>query len=77
MWNKKDNALIREFTFPDFKTALVFVIKVGELAEEANHHPDITLGWGKVTVSLTTHSAGGVTENDEQLAKKIDAIDMQ
>lgn len=66
--------MVREFNFPDFKTALGFVIKVGELAEAANHHPDINLGWGKVSISLTTHDAGGVTEKDRQLAKEIDEV---
>lgn len=74
MWQEKDNSLVREFNFPDFKTALGFVIKVGELAEAANHHPDINLGWGKVSISLTTHDAGGVTEKDRQLAKEIDEV---
>jgi 4a-hydroxytetrahydrobiopterin dehydratase len=74
MWQEKDKALVREFSFPDFKTALAFVNKVGELAEAANHHPDIQLGWGKVVVSLTTHSEGGVTDKDRQLAKEIDNV---
>ncbi len=74
MWQEKDKSLVREFTFPNFKTALAFVNKVGELAETANHHPDISLGWGKVVVNLTTHDAGCVTEKDRQLAEEIDDI---
>ena len=74
MWQEKDNALIQEFSFPDFKSALAFVNKVGELAETANHHPDIQLGWGKVIVLLTSHDAGGITDTDRQLAREIDNV---
>lgn len=74
MWQEQDKSLVKEFSFPDFKTALAFVIKVGELAEKANHHPDISLGWGKVSISLTTHDENGVTEKDRQLAKEIDEV---
>ncbi|MDB5163585.1 MAG: Pterin-4a-carbinolamine dehydratase [Candidatus Saccharibacteria bacterium] len=74
MWQEKDKALVREFKFADFKSALGFVNKVGELAEAANHHPDIQLGWGKVVITLTTHSEGGVTDKDRQLAEKIDGL---
>ena len=64
----------KEFRFPDFLQALAFVNKVGALAQEENHHPDLQLAWGKVQVSLWTHSAGGLTENDFILAAKIDAL---
>ena len=74
MWEEKNKSLVRKFSFSDFKSALAFVNKVGDLAEAANHHPDISLGWGKVVVSLTTHSEGGVTEKDRQLANEIDQI---
>jgi len=74
MWNEENNSLVQEFKFVDFASALDFVNKVGALAEEANHHPDIELGWGKVKVKLTTHSADAVSEADHQLAKKIDHI---
>jgi 4a-hydroxytetrahydrobiopterin dehydratase len=74
MWQEQNKALVKEFSFPDFKSALSFVNRVGELAEIANHHPDISLGWGKVIVNLTTHDAGGVTEKDRELAKNIDKI---
>jgi len=68
--------LVKEFSFPDFKTALTFVNKVGELAEAANHHPDINLSWGKVLISLSTHDEGGITEKDRRLAKDIDGIEV-
>ena len=74
MWTEQDNSLRQEFTFPDFATALAFVNQVGVLAEKANHHPDVELGWGRVVVSLQTHDAGGVTNKDKELAAQIDAI---
>ena len=77
MWQEADNTLTQEFKFPDFKTALQFVNKVGELAEQMNHHPDIELGWGRVKVSLTSHDEGKVTDKDRQLADKIDGIQEQ
>lgn len=67
-------ALAREFKFDDFKSALEFVNKVGELAEEQKHHPDISLGWGFVSVWLTSHDAGGITDRDRKLAEIIDQI---
>lgn len=72
-WTQGNN-LRREFKFKDFKEALDFVNKVGELAEEANHHPDIELSWGKVVINLITHSEGKITEKDYALAKKIDTL---
>lgn len=73
MWHEEENSLVREFKFADFKSALNFVNQISELAEKANHHPDIELGWGRVKVSLTTHSAGKVTQKDYNLAQKIDS----
>lgn len=61
-------------TFPDFKTSLVFVNRVGELAETEDHHPDIYFGWGFVECTLTTHSAKGLTRNDFIVASKIDVL---
>ncbi len=66
--------LEKQFTFKDFAEALAFVNEVGALAEQENHHPDITLGWGKVGITTWTHSAGGLSENDFVLAAKIDAL---
>lgn len=60
--------------FPDFKTALAFVIRTSDLAEAEDHHPDIRFGWGYVECYLTTHSADGLTRNDFILAAKIDAL---
>lgn len=74
MWQEINNEFSRSFNFTDFKTALAFVNSVGVLAEKANHHPDIELSWGKVTLHLSTHETGGITEKDKQLAKEIDKI---
>ena len=73
-WQLEETLINREFKFADFVTALDFVNKIGELAEEEGHHPDIFLSWGKVKVSLTTHAAKGLTENDFVVAAKIDQI---
>lgn len=74
MWKEEANTISKEFTFPDFAQALAFVNKIGALAEQANHHPDIELGWGRVKITLTTHSAGKVTAKDHELAAAIDAL---
>ncbi|MEL7587389.1 MAG: 4a-hydroxytetrahydrobiopterin dehydratase [Prolixibacteraceae bacterium] len=74
-WKTNNEQLEREFTFSNFKQALRFVNKVGELAEEMDHHPDILLfGYKKVKITLTTHSEGKITELDYGLAEKIDQI---
>jgi 4a-hydroxytetrahydrobiopterin dehydratase len=74
-WNVVDeHHLVRGYKFPDFRTALAFVNKVGELAEEQGHHPDILLGWGKVEITTWTHAVNGLTESDFILAAKIDRL---
>ena len=74
MWQEENNILSREFSFPDFKSALEFVVQVGALAESANHHPDVELGWGRVKISLTTHDARKVTKKDRDLSQQIDEL---
>ncbi len=74
MWQRQHNALVKEFKFKDFKQALEFVNKVGELAEAANHHPDIELSWGRVKIRLSSHDVGTVTERDQQMAGQIDQL---
>lgn len=64
----------KEFTFPNFKSALEFTNKVGTIAETEGHHPDIYLAWGKVGIKIWTHSVKGLTENDFILAAKIEKI---
>jgi 4a-hydroxytetrahydrobiopterin dehydratase len=66
--------IMRAFTLPDFAAALELVNKIGALAEEEGHHPDINLSWGKVTVEIWTHAVGGLTESDFILAAKIDRL---
>ena len=66
--------LSRNFTFPDFRTALDFVNRVGATAEEQGHHPDIYLSWGKVGVTTWTHKIDGLTESDFILAAKIERL---
>jgi 4a-hydroxytetrahydrobiopterin dehydratase len=71
---RDQKALIKLFSFKNFKEALKFVNKVGDLSEKAGHHPDVNLGWGYVKVWLTTHDAHGITEKDYELAKQIDLL---
>jgi 4a-hydroxytetrahydrobiopterin dehydratase len=74
-WKMVDeHHLVRAYRFPDFKSALAFVNRVGEVAEEQGHHPDILLGWGKVEVTTWTHAVDGLTESDFILAAKIDRL---
>ena len=65
----------RRWKFKDFKEALNFVNRVGDLAEGEGHHPDIALGWGYVKIDLTTHAVKGLSENDFILAAKIDRLE--
>jgi 4a-hydroxytetrahydrobiopterin dehydratase len=74
-WEREEDEIVREWTFENFAEALAFVNRVGETAEEANHHPDILLhGWNKVRLSLTNHSAGGLTAVDFEMASKFDGL---
>lgn len=68
----KEHHLERDFTFKNFQEALAFTNRVGKLAEEQAHHPDIYLAWGRVTITIWTHKIDGLTENDFILAAKID-----
>jgi len=74
-WERSGDEIVREWTFADFAAALAFVNRVGTAAEAANHHPDILLhGWNRVCLSLTNHSAGGLTEADFTLARTVDGL---
>lgn len=66
--------LTRTYTFPDFQRGLDFVNRVGAVAEEQGHHPDVHLSWGRVEIETWTHDAGGLTEQDFLLATKIDQL---
>jgi 4a-hydroxytetrahydrobiopterin dehydratase len=67
--------LARVWTFPDFQKGLDFVNRVGAIAEEQGHHPDVHLSWGRVEIETWTHDAGGLTEQDFLLASKIDRLE--
>lgn len=66
--------LYKAFRFPNFREALAFANRVGELAEAHNHHPRLTVAWGQVEVEWWTHSAGGITEKDREMARLTDAL---
>jgi len=73
-WKVKDNVLTKKYSFANFAESLTFVNRVGEIAEAADHHPDITFGWGYSEISTTTHDRGGITDFDIALASKINGI---
>ena len=73
-WQAEADHLKKRWTFPDFASSLAFVNRVGELAEAADHHPDITFGWGYAEIALTTHDRGGITDVDMELARQIDRL---
>lgn len=73
-WKRRGNAISKTFERGDFVGSVRFVDRVVEPAEAMNHHPDIEISWDKVTVSIATHSEGGVTAADFELAAKIDAL---
>jgi 4a-hydroxytetrahydrobiopterin dehydratase len=73
-WGEQEDALVREFELPSFPAAIAFVDRLAELAEGENHHPDIDIRYRKVTVRWTTHSEGGVTEKDREMAERTSAL---
>ena len=73
-WTREGRRITRTWTYEDFPQALAFINRVGQLAEEVNHHPDIVNSWATVTLSLTTHDAGGLTDRDFDLARRIDGL---
>jgi 4a-hydroxytetrahydrobiopterin dehydratase len=74
-WSREGSEIVREWKFKDFAEAIAFVNRVAEVAEEANHHPDILLhGWNKVRLSLSNHSAGGLTPVDFEMAERFDGL---
>jgi 4a-hydroxytetrahydrobiopterin dehydratase len=68
-----DTAISTSFELADFRAALDLVQRIGDAAEQMNHHPDIDIRWNKVRLALSTHSEGGLTNNDFELARKVDA----
>ncbi len=73
-WKRKGDEIYKMFVHKDFARAMGFVQSVALLAEKMNHHPDIDIRWNKVTLSLSTHSAGGLTMKDFVLAEQINAL---
>jgi 4a-hydroxytetrahydrobiopterin dehydratase len=73
-WKREGNQIVKQFELKDFVHAMGFVNSVALLAEKANHHPDIDIRWNKVKLVLSTHSAGGLTEKDFNLAKQIESL---
>ncbi|GAA0340249.1 4a-hydroxytetrahydrobiopterin dehydratase [Actinoallomurus spadix] len=73
-WELAEDAIVKTLTFADFKEAMVFVNRVAEVAEELNHHPDITIRWNRVTLTQSTHVAGGLTEYDFRLARRLNEL---
>jgi 4a-hydroxytetrahydrobiopterin dehydratase len=73
-WERDGDAIRRQFELDDFKGSVEFVNRLTPEAEGMNHHPDLEISWNKVTVSITTHSEGGLTENDFELAGRISRL---
>jgi 4a-hydroxytetrahydrobiopterin dehydratase len=73
-WTRDGDSITREFKFEDFQGSVDFVNRITPPAEEMNHHPDIAISWNKVELTLSTHSEGGLTENDFELAARIDSL---
>jgi 4a-hydroxytetrahydrobiopterin dehydratase len=75
MWNETEGALHAELTFADFAEAFAFMTRVGLIAQEQQHHPDMAISWNKVTITITTHDAGNtVTDKDRKLADAIERL---
>jgi 4a-hydroxytetrahydrobiopterin dehydratase len=71
-WKRRSNTVTKEFQFPSFRDSIVFVNRVASLADSHDHHPDIDVRYATVTLTLSTHDAGGITEKDLDLAEQID-----
>jgi 4a-hydroxytetrahydrobiopterin dehydratase len=73
-WKRSGDAIVKEFDNGDFKGSVDFVNRLTPEAEEMNHHPDLEISWKTVTVTITSHSEGGLTDNDFELARRIDGL---
>jgi 4a-hydroxytetrahydrobiopterin dehydratase len=73
-WEREGDTITKTFKRGDFVGSVEFVRKLVEPAEDMGHHPDLSLSWDEVRITITTHAAGGLTENDFELAKRIDAL---
>ncbi len=72
-WKQAGNSIQKQYTFADFKEAMFFVSGVAAVAEKVGHHPDIAVSYNRVTLSLSTHDAGGLTAKDFDLAKRVES----
>jgi 4a-hydroxytetrahydrobiopterin dehydratase len=73
-WANRDGALRKQYTFPDFASAMSFANRVAEVAEGADHHPDMLVGWGKVELAWVSHDVGGISQRDVDMAKRSDEL---
>jgi 4a-hydroxytetrahydrobiopterin dehydratase len=73
-WERQGDSIEKQFQFDDFTGSVDFVNRLTPAANEMNHHPDLAISWNKVTVTLSTHSEGGLTDSDFELARQIDAL---
>lgn len=73
-WQRQGDAIVKEFRCGDFSGSVRFVARVAEIADQLNHHPDVEISWDRVRLSLTTHSQGGLTDSDFELARRIDEL---
>ena len=73
-WTRKGDALVKTYAFPTFPAGITFVTRVAEEAEAMQHHPDLDIRYTKITASLSTHDAGGITPNDVALAREMDKL---
>lgn len=73
-WERRGDAIVREVKTADFVGSVDLLNRITPIAEEMNHHPDVSISWNRVTLSLSTHSQGGITENDFALAERIDEL---
>jgi 4a-hydroxytetrahydrobiopterin dehydratase len=74
-WERSGDAIVKQFDNGDFKGSVEFVNRLTPVAEEMNHHPDLEISWKTVTVTITTHSEGGLTDGDFALARRIESLD--
>ena len=76
-WTRDGDRLTKEVRRADFRGAMAFVNEVADVAEELNHHPDITVSWNRVGLEVSTHDSGGLTSLDFELARRVDALDLE
>ena len=75
-WTRDGGRLAKQVRLEDFRGAMAFVNEVADVAEELNHHPDISISWNKVGLEVSTHDSGGLTSLDFELARRVDALDL-